>query len=197
MTLIFDQPSKNEKDMLLPMFYNKAIQDNIASEKEGRPIFREVPYIQIHIPGDKNTIIDRKVRPEDKARWPNQWQAFESNAQQPVSGTPLEQWTALSVAQVAELKAMHIPTVEVLAELSEAGLQRIGMGARELQARAKAYIEAAKGNGSVEKIAAENARLQDRIQDLADQNGRLEEIVKRLQQDMTQTKPVKKNNQKK
>ena len=149
---------KNGKDLLIPMFYRRAVQDKVASENEGRPIFTELDYVQIHIPGDKNTIIDRKVRDDDKRRWAAQWQAYLDNASQPVEGTPLEQWPALSVSQIAELKALHIPTIEVLADLPENGLQKIGMGARELKARAKAFIDAAKGNGAIEKLAAENTR---------------------------------------
>ena len=156
------KPSQ-DKDLLIPMFYRRAVQDQPASEKEGRPIFREEDYVQIHIPGDKNTIIDRRVRAEDKQRWGAQWQAYQSNSQQPLEGTPLEQWPALSVSQVAELKALHVPTVEVLADLPEHGLQRIGMGARELQNKAKTFLAAAKGNAAAEKIAAENARLQEQL----------------------------------
>ncbi|TAH36537.1 MAG: hypothetical protein EYC62_02520 [Alphaproteobacteria bacterium] len=168
--LSLPKTSNATKDILVPMFYRRAVQDKLASEQQGRPIFREEDYIQIHIPGDKNTIIDRKVRDDDRARWADQWKAYTENAAQPVEGTPLEQWPALSVSQIAELRAMHVPTVEVLAELSDQGLQRIGMGARELQAKAKAFLEASKDNGAVERIAAENLRLQEQIAELHQKN---------------------------
>lgn len=179
----FNQPQRG-KDILLPMFYRRAVQDKLASEKEGRPIFREENYVQIHIPGDKNTIIDRKVREEDKQRWASQWSAFQENAAQPVEGTLLEQWPALSVAQIAELKALHIPTIEILANLPESGLQRIGLGARELQARAKAFLDAAKGNGAVERIAAENSRMQEQVLQLQQQNQKLQESLEQLKQEL-------------
>lgn len=181
----FSLTPKTEKDMLIPMFYRRAVQDPIASEREARPIFSEEDYIQIHIPGDKNTIIDRKVKSEDKQRWSQQWQAYQNNAAQPVIGTPLEQWPALSVAQIAELKAMHVPTIEVLAELPENGLQKIGMGARELQARAKAFLHAAKDNASVEKIAADYARLQEQMDGLQKQYA---ELCEKYQQDVAANK---------
>ena len=189
----FPKQSDQSKDLLIPMFYRRAVQNQMASEKEGRPIFSEEDYVQIHIPGDKNTIIDRRVREEDKKRWLAQWQAYLDNAAQPVSGTPLEQWPALSVSQIAELKALHVPTIEVLADLPEGGLQKIGMGARELQARAKAFIEAAKNNGTFEKIAAENTRLQDQIQTLSDKNKSLENKLTEMQASIEklQNKPKK------
>ncbi len=187
----FPKSSNAAKDILVPMFYRRAVQDQRASEQQGRPIFREEDYIQIHIPGDKNTIIDRKVRDEDRHRWVEQWKAYTENAVQPIEGTPLEQWPALSVSQIAELRAMHVPTVEVLAALSDQGIQRIGMGARELQAKAKAFLEAAKDNGMVERIAAENLRLQDQIDDLQQKNqfflSQIEEL-KTLMQDKRKEK---------
>ena len=183
---------KNGKDLLIPMFYRRAVQDKVASENEGRPIFTELDYVQIHIPGDKNTIIDRKVRDDDKRRWAAQWQAYLDNASQPVEGTPLEQWPALSVSQIAELKALHIPTIEVLADLPENGLQKIGMGARELQARAKAFIDAAKGNGAIEKLAAENTRFLDRISNLEQQNAQLQEALNDIQSKLQSSSNKKK-----
>ena len=176
--------SNQGKDILIPMFYRRAVQDKLSSEKEGRPIFREEDYIQIHIPGDKNTIIDRKVRDDDRKRWAVQWQAYVDNATQPINGTPLEQWPALSVSQIAELKALHVPTIEVLSELPESGLQKIGMGAREMQARARAFLEVSKNNGVFEKIAAENTRLQDQIEMLSKNNQELEKRLEQLQEQM-------------
>lgn len=184
----FSITPKTDKDLLIPMFYRRAVQDMTASEESGRPIYREEDYVQIHIPGDKNTIIDRRVRVDDKTRWAPQWQAYLGNVQQPVHGTPLEQWPALSVAQVAELKALHIPTVEVLAELPESGLQRIGMGARELQNKAKTFIEAAKGNAISEKMAAENSRLQEQLDQLQQQYSAM---ASRLESFSTNTGPYK------
>ena len=183
---------KNGKDLLIPMFYRRAVQDKVASENEGRPIFTELDYVQIHIPGDKNTIIDRKVRDDDKRRWAAQWQAYLDNASQPVEGTPLEQWPALSVSQIAELKALHIPTIEVLADLPENGLQKIGMGARELKARAKAFIDAAKGNGAIEKLAAENTRFLDRISNLEQQNAQLQQALNDIQSKLQSSSNKKK-----
>ncbi|MGD9650340.1 MAG: hypothetical protein AB7G80_05010 [Dongiaceae bacterium] len=153
-------------NFLAPMFYNRAVEDKAASEKEGRPIFREVAFVQIHIPGDKNTVIDRKVRDEDKARWAPLWQAFTAKIETPLEGTPLEQWPALSVSQVAEMKALHITTVEQLAALSELGLQRLGLGAREWQNKAKHFLAFAKDSANAEKLQNEKEVLQKQLQEM-------------------------------
>ena len=60
-----------------------------ASESAGRPIYKQVPYIKIMIPGDKTKVIKREVKmksdsvsPSDLERFPNQWAAFKAQEEQ-------------------------------------------------------------------------------------------------------------------
>jgi len=130
-----------DKDPCIPEFYMRAVQHSAKTRAAGRPIFEQKAYVRILIPGQKNSLVDRPVRDDDKTRWPAPWQRFETRQEQTVGGMPVEHWPYLTVAQVAELRALNVRTVEQIATLSDAGLDNIGHGARELQKRARQFLQ--------------------------------------------------------
>ena len=69
----------------------------------------------------------------------------------------------LKPAQVKELKALDIMTVEHLAGLNDHGLQRIAMGGRRLKELAESYLDDAKAMALVTEKQAENDRLNAEI----------------------------------
>lgn len=161
-----------ERDEAMPHFYMRAKQHKADTEKEGRAIFHQVPYVKILVPGDNKNIVDRPVKDEHKKRWPRLWQRFEETQSNVIEGTPIDQWPFLNVAQVAEMKAMNIQSVEQLANLSDGGLEKIGMGARALQKRAQDFLKPA---GENEKsLREENAELKQRM---AEMEAKLEQAI--------------------
>lgn len=157
-------PSK--QDPIRPRFFIKAVQMKAESEKAGRPIFVDREFVEQIIPGDSRTLKVDEVKDEHRMRWPAQYEAFKRGQEQPLHGTPLEQWPALSASQVAELKALKVMSVEDLANLNESFLANIGMGARELQTKAKAFLAHAAGTADVQRMQAELSRRDDEIADL-------------------------------
>lgn len=155
-------------DNAIPHFFMKAKQDKAQSREQGRPIFRDVEYIEVRIPGDSKTVFVAKVTDEHKQRWPEAYQAFKNGQEVARTGTPLEQWPhpQLSVSKVAELKGLNIYSVEDLAGLNESFLDNIGMGARSLQQAAQAYLDAASGSAEANRIIHENEQLRSRVGDL-------------------------------
>lgn len=174
-------------------FYYDTAKNNIASDKEGRPIYDKILFVRIVASGQaKSEVIyeverefqDGSIRANKNIynRFEEYIEKFKSkNEGGDLKGTPIEQWPAIDVRTAAELKAQNIFTVESLAELSDTGLQNIGMGGRALQAKAKAFLDAAKGGAEYEKLAADNQKLQDRIEILEKQIKELgqEETMKR------------------
>ncbi len=170
-----------QADNCIPVFELRAEPDKRASKEAGRPMFRNVPYVTILIPGDRDQVV-RRVLDRDKARWPEQWRAFEEGLDARLSGTPLEQWKVhdrphLDPAQIASLKAMHIMRVEDLAHLSDAAIQRLGPGGRNLVAEALAYIshgeEIAKVAAPIEELdelRKQVSELEDEIKELKAEN---------------------------
>ena len=70
--------SANSTKGLFAEFHMEAEQDPAESEKQGRAVFKEVEYVTIRVPGDKDNDIIRAVRPSDKQSWPVQYAAFKA-----------------------------------------------------------------------------------------------------------------------
>ena len=153
-------------------FYMNAKQNEAKSKEEGRPIYDEVPYVMIMVPGDKDNVVRRPIRDSDKQRFPKQWQAFENKQEQPQDGTPLAQWPQLGRGQVEELKFFGVHTVEALAAMPDTAAQKF-MGLNKLRQQAKDFIKSAKSNAPIQQLRAENDELKDQIAVMQAQIGEL------------------------
>lgn len=152
-------------------FTLEAIKQEAKSEEEGRPIFKDVPYIRIHFPGDKTKQIFRPVKmeddnmgPADPMRFPKQWDAFKNQQAQVQTGTPIEEWAPITRSQAMELKAMHIHTVEQLAGISDANLT--WLGARELRDKADVWLKQAESGKEAVHLQTELEKRDAQIEDL-------------------------------
>jgi len=152
-------------------FTMEAIHQTAQSEAEGRPIFKDVPHVKIHFPGDRTKQIFRPVKfnddnqgPADPVRFPRQWAAFKAQAEQVQDGTPIEQWGPITKSQAMEFKAMHIHTVQQLAGISDSNLT--WLGARELRDKAISWLAQADGGKEVSRLTAENESLRGDVEDL-------------------------------
>jgi hypothetical protein len=156
-------------DRTIPVFYIDAVEDPVASASEGRPIYRDQEFVRILIAGDGKTEIIHKASDKLKQKYREQYQTWKATQQQTTIGTPLEQWPGASVSFIKTCKAMNVYSVEALASLGDAHLSNLGMGARDMQARARAWLAVAKDGAETERLAAENNRLQDQITNLQKQ----------------------------
>jgi len=154
---------------IFPQFSLKSVQHKASSEKEGRPIFRDVEWLDIHIAGDKNTQVSRKVTDFDKQRFSAEYNAFKRGQEAPVEGTPLQEWALLRPAQVSELLAMRFRSVEDVAGMPDTAVQKIGMGGRELKKKAQAWLDSASNGAVSQKLVAENERQASEIGMLKEQ----------------------------
>jgi hypothetical protein len=145
----------------------KIVQEKMGflSEQEGRPIFKGFEYIEIHLPEGKS-VISRRVKEEDKKRFPAQYQAFLLNKAQVPTGTPLESWPAIEESRVFELKALKIFTVEQVAEASDLTLQVMGPDARTLREKAISFLSIRARAESASAMEAENNALKARLEAL-------------------------------
>ncbi len=152
---------------LFPVFSVEAIKDEEESVKQGREIFKDVEWVKIHIVGDNLTEISRPVTDADRARFPQHYQAFKNQGVQLNSGTPLTEWTLISKAMAMNLKSINIHTVEQLAAVSDNNLT--WMGARDLQAKALAWLKSAEKNAGLSALQAENESLRTEMEALKNQ----------------------------
>ena len=169
-----------KKGECIAFFHYEQRVDDAASDEAGHPVYKDVPYVQIISPGNDKEIVDRKVKDEDKERWPREWHAFLNREEIQYDGTPLKEWPQITKAQAATLEAMKIFTVEQLSEVADQNIGNLGMGMMDLKNKAKAYLEWQAGESSLQKYAQRNRRQQERIDQLEQQVAALEEKLSEL-----------------
>jgi hypothetical protein len=116
-------------------FQSRAVPDIVASTEAGRPISRQVDYIRIRQPGERDEIM-RPAHDGDRRRFRRHWEAYQDGRQAMPDGTPLVLLFPNNPEIIENLKHDKIFVVEQLAALSDTQIQNIGMGARAWQQKA-------------------------------------------------------------
>lgn len=166
-------------EKLLVTFYNRPVYSELKSREEGRPIYDDLPHIKILVPGDDRLVFDTIVIPEYIQRFPLDWERFEKQHTVAETGTPLDQWPALSTAQVQEFKHFNVHTVEALADLPDS-LGTKFPGFYGLRDKAKAWLKVAADNAVVERQDAQLAERDAKITALEEKlNALLEATAKK------------------
>ena len=135
----------NPQAGIFVQFYTDAVEQKFESEKQGRPVFKDVPHIRKTVPGDASVLIERPSKQYDYDMFPREWDAYKRQNVTGVTGTPLEAWPQITRSQVKESRYFEIHTVEQMSELSDQVCMKLGMGFSELREKAKAYLQAASG----------------------------------------------------
>lgn len=174
---VFDGTPLDPTDKCRPRFFNLPVENKVKSREAGHPVFEDVEMVEIFIPGDAKSQPCHKVRPHHIKRWEREYASFKNGHAQKLNGTPLEQWPGLSAAQIATFHACNIRTVQDIIGLNDSQLSSLGMGAREIQARATAWLEQATGSAVAERLAAENARKDEEMAELRRQMAELQAAV--------------------
>jgi len=144
-------------------FYRGAIQNNIKSAEAGRPIFDEHDFVRIQTPGDTRTLIETRAIDSHKQSYPKAWDAYSRGLEVVTEGTPLAEWHFATASQIKELQYVNIRTVETLADVSDANIQKMGPGYQQLRQRAREYIAQAKDSAHATKTARENEKLREEM----------------------------------
>ena len=95
-------------------FFDKAVPDEKLTEETGRPRFRERIYIQ-KVPSAPDLpvrdIFTRAMEEEDKAEFPEEWQAYLARKDAIANpAPPIQALPGMDVAAEAELQALSIRT---------------------------------------------------------------------------------------
>jgi hypothetical protein len=177
----FEVGSRKGDEKLAIRFFTKARQDAEKTQEEGRPIFKEVEYIQIMTPGDRNQAIVRPVAVGDRSRFAKQyehWKKTQNN--DAVMGTPLEAWNILSLAQIEEFRYFGVRTIEQMAELRDDVCQKMP-GATQLKQKAQQFLAIAKDEAPLKKFQAELDKRDNDIESLKQAIAEQAEVIKGLQ----------------
>lgn len=174
---------------LLVKFEYRPKQDSAETLKEGRPIFKDVLYIDIRAPGDRLGGICRPASQRDIDRFPEHYRRFmarTSDDTEKLVGTPLAEWPMVTRAQVEELAFLNVKTVEQLAEVADVHGARI-MGINGLKEKAKNWLKVAKDNAAAMQLTEE---LKVRDLQIAQLQEQVEVLAKKLEERPEATEAV-------
>jgi hypothetical protein len=166
-------------DGLFVIFHHETRKDEEASAEAGKPIYKAIPYVEIIAPGNDKERINRRVKEEDKKRFPNEWKAFEEGREAPdFNGMPVTEWPQVDRAIARTLHESNIFTVEQLAEVPDVNLQTLGMGMMNLKSKAKKWVKASRGKS--EELAEAKHRIAEleKKLDALDTQVKIEPIIK-------------------
>lgn len=135
---------------------------------EGRPIYDEVLYITIYVPGERD-IVHRKSYERDYQRFPFQYQAYRNKQNQDFAGgTPLKVVPWLSLGQIKELEFFNCYTVEHLANMPDSAAGKF-QAIQKLKQNAKDFLQLAKEAAPMTQMRAEMDQKDSKINTLEDQ----------------------------
>jgi len=160
---IGQQQPQSVDDGLAVTFEVEAQEDEEASKKAGRRVFKNVEMVEIRIPGDID--IRRSVVDDDiKARFARRYEHWKrGQTDHAAEGTPLTEWPPISKAQIAEARFLGIYTVQQLAAVADGNAQRLGPGWVSLRQKAKDWADTEKKNAPIVALRNENEALKARL----------------------------------
>ena len=134
--------------------------------------FDMVQFVKVGAPG--TAVVERIDRLQKRpAYWAvigPRYEAWKKGHEVPVDGTPLTAWPGCRPEEAERFHLMRIYTVQDVAKMTEADMDRYGMGARDKRSQALAFLEA----GDRAKVAGESEQLK---KDLADTKAELAEAL--------------------
>lgn len=177
-------------------FELRPIEDRNASIAAGHYVAKDTEYAII-VPVGGNTEVEREadewfIQLEQRndqflRQYRDKYEAWKKGVEVPLNGKSLREWPVISPAQLANCLGINVYTVEDLAALPDSGLQRLGMGARSLQEKAKAWLEAANNQGGklAEQISALSVQLETLIEQNTLKDQQIAELKARLDAEIT------------
>lgn len=164
------------------------IEDGKKTQEAGYPVFKDVEFVKIVVPGEKLSMVFQPATDDYRRRFPEAYRAYKNREHTPTEGMPITEWAAISRSQAYTLKAMNVFTVEALAEVSDNHIDKLGGNARELREKAKTWLADAKGGAAALKVAEEKQALADELSGLKAQ---MAQVLEQLAQAQAENKPEK------
>ncbi len=162
LVVVFREPTEDEM-----------IKDEKQSRDLGHAVYTEQIICEIRIPADRNRVmatphwapcmVDGQWTTYAE-RFPREFQRYMEKKGPSVVGTPLHEAPFISASKRAELRALNVHTLEILAGLSGQPLKNLGIGGMTLQQQAKEWLDTAKSTAGTSKLAADNADLRAQLE---------------------------------
>lgn len=135
------------------------------SKLAGHDVFDDVEFVKIAIPGERSSLYFQPSSEVHHKRFPKSYAAYKQRSAGVATkeGMPIENWAPVSRSLALTMKAAHIHTVEALAAVHEGHIDKLGFNAREMRAKAQAWLKEAKDGAATIALAAEKQQLQDQL----------------------------------
>jgi hypothetical protein len=174
-------------DSLLVRFFLHPELDELKSDEEGRPIYRDIEMVEIMSAGSRD-VLHKKSDDISRRRFRRQYEAFKSANSEVLVGTPLGQFPFISASERKELEYFNIFTGEQLIAMPDGNIDKVGVNGRDLIKKVKAFIELAKDTSIVSRMTSENESLKREMALIKEQ---MDQILKMKQDSDSQTKGSK------
>lgn len=156
-------------------FEYHAVEDRAATMETGHYVAKDVLYMYITRPGQKDThvvvysdylpLLKRAIQ---EGRAPSVWlqhitamhDAWVSGNAPLETGTPISGWPPLAPSTQRMLISADVKTVETLAALDDNACNAIGMGCVGFREKARAWLKAANDTGKIAEELANFTRVQ-------------------------------------
>lgn len=183
-------PVLKDTDKPFVKFETQTIEDPVKSREDGVPRFTDQHYaICSHAGGKGNTIMKAeaflkhmaqeakqgRANPQWITEWKADYELYKAGQEIPLHGTPIRGWKMISGARQEELIRLNIVTVEALANLTDEGMQNLGMMALELKRRAQAWLAQDDKAGSAQKLKDTQRRCDELERTVASLEAKLAE----------------------
>lgn len=160
-------------------FFIEAVIDQLASQREGREVYRDEERIELSFLRNPYMRPIRPVTDQDRQQWATEYEIFRRGLEVATHGTAIDTLPFLTPSQVQELKSLGFSTVEDLRDMSDDAVQALPMG-RRLKQLAEAYLDDAaalaaltKAQAENDRLTSENVALRHEVENLREQNSRL------------------------
>lgn len=151
----------------VPTFDEVSVEDEVATAKQGKPVFKVRHRMTLRKRGVNNWATEfwmdtlEKTRPELYRFVSASYDAWRGGRDLDVEGTPLAVWGGIDAAARDQLANVRVRTVEELAALPDPAIEKMGMGARTWRDRAKKFLEV--NGGEAMKNAEAMRAMEDKI----------------------------------
>lgn len=162
----FEQSQQQQMDAtLLVKFFEKPVPDKGATREEGRPMFKDVEFIEIRTPGNRDAVC-RPAKQRDINRFPKHYQAYKDRVStEHLEGTPLAEWPLMARSRVEELAFHNVKTVEQLAGMPDSNVAQF-MGMNVMKQKANEWLEQAKDSRASAELHEELEKRDNEIDEL-------------------------------
>lgn len=180
---------ENDDEGTMCTFYPFPEYMSHKSKEEDRPVYENRDYICITSPGQKNSIVRRRVRPEDKERFPAPWKAYKEQTELIQDMTPIEELPRILRTRALELKVAGIPTVEALAKVPDGKLKNLGPDTMSLKKQALAWLR--QTNSAEAKVKEQEVEIKKQAEQIKELTSRIEELTAKVEQKPKRGRPKK------